>query len=284
MTHCPLIYQKAVPLVSITFIVLGTLVAAPAYAQPFVLGCPAAPYQTIATSHPIDTSCPAEGTPSSPAYAAEYRAKNNLCAMGTPTLLTVADFLKLQKIAQALLITLGDRSKPVEDRSVLHAIYPKGMQQIGEGDVVRLIAYIVDAMQTGLNPHSDGTCGEGVNCRQCGAEQNDIPIALADSPSKRACAGIVAEMIPHVRPIAWTAESLQKTKGRLVRVTGQLFLDSRHHTRLCNDTQNQVDPPRVSVWEIHPVYAVEVCTAKKTPDCKDTNAAIWKSLDAWVSP
>ncbi len=208
MRCCTRMHQNGVPLLSITLIVMGMLVAAPASAQPFVLGCASAPYQNIATAHPIDTSCPAEGTPSSPAHSAEYRAKNHLCATGTPTLLTMADFLKLQKIAQALLITLGDRSKPVEDRSVLHAIYPKGMQQIGEGDVVRLIAYIVDAMQTGLNPHSDGTCGEGVNCRQCGAEQNDIHIALADSPSKRACAGIVAEMIPYLRPIAWTPEHL----------------------------------------------------------------------------
>ena len=91
-------------------------------------------------------------------------------------------------------------------------------------------------------------------------------------------------MILHLRPIAWTPEHLQKTKGRLVRVTGQLFLDSRHHTRLCNDTHNKGDPPRVSLWEIHPVYAVDVYTAKKKADCKDTNPAMWKSLDQWVSP
>jgi hypothetical protein len=109
-------------------------------------------------------------------------------------------------------------------------------------------------------------------------------IALADTASKPACAGIVAEMIPHLRPTTWTPDNLQRTQGRPVRITGQLFLDSRHHTRLCNDTQNSVDPPRVSFWEIHPVYAVDVCTAQEPADCQDTHAAIWKPLDAWVRP
>jgi hypothetical protein len=45
-----------------------------------------------------------------------------------------------------------------------------------------------------------------------------------------------------------------------------------------------VDPPRVSFWEIHPVYAVDVCTAQEPADCQDTHAAIWKPLDAWVRP
>ncbi len=109
-------------------------------------------------------------------------------------------------------------------------------------------------------------------------------IALADTASKPACAGIVAEMIPHLRPTTWTPNNLQRTQGRPMRITGQLFLDSRHHTRLCNDTQHAVDPPRVSFWEIHPVYAVDVCTAQEPADCQDTHAAIWKPLDAWVRP
>jgi hypothetical protein len=271
-------------MVSLAFLVIGMVVAASAHAQPFVLGCPAAPYQAIASPHAIDESCPAEGTPSSPALAAEYRAKNNLCATGTPTPLTLADFLQLQTIAEGLPIPLGDRSRAVDDRSVLQHLYRSGDQLIGEGDVVRLMAYIVEARPTGETPHADGTCGEGVNCRQCGAEQNDIHIALADRASKAACAGIVAEMIPHLRPTAWTPAHLQQTMGRLVRITGQLFFDSRHHTRPCHDTQHPADPPRVSLWEIHPVYAVEVCTAQDPADCQDTDAAVWKPLDAWGRP
>lgn len=83
MTRCTLLNQKAVPLVSTTLIVLVTLVAVHARAEPFVLGCPTAPYQNIAISHAIDNACPAEGTPTSPALAAEYRAKNNLCTPST---------------------------------------------------------------------------------------------------------------------------------------------------------------------------------------------------------
>ena len=41
-------------------------------------------------------------------------------------------------------------------------------------------------------------------------------------------AGIVAEMVPHLRPANWTTQRLLAVKDHPVRVTGQLFLDSRN--------------------------------------------------------
>jgi hypothetical protein len=32
------------------------------------------------------------------------------------------------------------------------------------------------------------------------------------------------------------------------------------------------------VWEIHPVYKVELCTAKSASDCVATNDGVWSLL------
>lgn len=149
--------------------------------------------------------------------------------------------------------------------------------------MVQLKAFVMDAMQEGP---------EKVNCQEevpTTKDYHDIHISLvpniklAAATTKEAiaaseCQGVVAEMSPHFRPALWTAGNLNKAgdKKLPVRVTGQLFFDSSHVP--CKDGEPVgKNPKRVSLWEIHPIYAFEVCTA----DCDGEGT--WVSLEDWVS-
>jgi hypothetical protein len=87
--------------------------------------------------------------------------------------------------------------------------------------------------------------------------------ASADAPNE--CQSFTAEITPHFRPDEWLILStLHKTStktawdrivaqelDRPLRITGQMFFDGSH--RPCVGEEGR--PPRISVWEIHPVYA-----------------------------
>jgi hypothetical protein len=61
------------------------------------------------------------------------------------------------------------------------------------------------------------------------------------------------------------------------RITGQLFFDASHEPCPCGATK--CEPLRSSVWEIHPVYRIEVCKAGTT--CDETKDADWLEFDKW---
>ena len=54
---------------------------------------------------------------------------------------------------------------------------------------------------------------------------------------------------------------------------GQLFFDGSHIA--CKNGQSQNDFPRLSVWEIHPVYAIDVCTNKEIENCRVDDESVW---------
>jgi hypothetical protein len=188
----------------------------------------------------------------------------------------------MQKEATDAGVPIGQRDTPVPDRKVLENIHtlPSG-KKIGERSQVRLVVFINGAKATGAK-HSDGTAGEGVNCKQAGPDLNDIHIDIGPKQTTKACAGVVAEMIPHYRPVSWTPANLQKLGATPVRMTGQLFLDSRHNLSTCAHP-SPGDPPRISLWEIHPVYALDVCKATNISKCVVSNDSVWVPFDKWVS-
>ena len=63
---------------------------------------------------------------------------------------------------------------------------------------------------------------------------------------------------------------------RPLRLTGQMMFDGSH-TPCGNGTGSQ---KRVSVWEIHPVYAIDVCKKKAVSACRIGVADDWKPLTA----
>ena len=241
-------------------------------------GCPL-PYEAITHAHPIDQVCNRAGesqeyTPSSRAQRSADEAKNELCAAGPPVFLTFQDFQHLMGRVEDLGIEFGP-GRHVRDRTMLRTLYTKAVGgqtvSIGEGSLVRLAAYVADAKTSNVSS------GESVNCKRKGKENNDIHITLVGHPEDPPCAGIVAEMIPHYRPTAWRDSAIRAVE-RPVRVTGHLFFDSPHLP--CDDEGNPIggNPARVSLWEIHPVYAFEVCTHTALAACRGDHDEDWQLL------
>lgn len=93
------------------------------------------------------------------------------------------------------------------------------------------------------------------------------------------CGAIVAEVIPHFRPDIFKARFLARIAARNtpVRISGQLFFDAAH--RPCEGTVPQDSSVRGSLWEIHPVYSIDVCKHKTLQQCPAASEAAWVPLD-----
>jgi hypothetical protein len=116
--------------------------------------------------------------------------------------------------------------------------------------------------------------------------------AAASAAVPNACESFTAEITPHFRPDQWLVLStLHKTQAktawerivaleldRPLRITGQMFFDGSH--RPCVGEEGR--PPRISVWEIHPVYGIDVCKKQLLTSCRVNVADDWKSLDEAV--
>ena len=113
------------------------------------------------------------------------------------------------------------------------------------------------------------------------------------------CGSITAEVIPRRRPELWhflgnlskkgktTSLTNAQTKitgwdlNRPLRITGQLFFDASHLT-CANGKKVGGQPPRASNWEIHPVYAIDVCTNTSLAGCAFDRDDVWVPLHEWI--
>jgi hypothetical protein len=228
----------------------------------------------------IDSQCGVPGVGSA-ADQAQNEQKNNFCSSGTARTIHIQDLAALQQTVQdAASVNFGstfnshplsETPGPARDRSTL-----VNLPDLHEGMLVSLIGFVA------------GAAGEGPETVNCNlgtkstkdAPLHDIHISIVDGASNTdKCTGVVAEMIPHHRPDAWTPKILNqvKTSGQEVRVTGNLMFDSSH-TPCINDKALSGDPLRVSLWEVHPIYKFEICT---TGSCSDTGTEGWVNLEVW---
>lgn len=206
----------------------------------------------------FDDICGIAGGSPDPADQAESMAKNNFCAPAhDPEVLTYKNLTDLQTEA-----TNKGIGKKLEDR--------KDVQNLGEGNYVSYIAVIKDAH------YSDVSGGEKVNCNQSGNPPNDIHIVLMPDPNDPdECHSTTAEMSPHYRPTNWTPTTL-KNLGKPVRIKGQLFYDNSHTP--CG--AHSSNPKRISLWEVHPVYSIDVCKMSDLKQCQaSTSAADWTPVE-----
>lgn len=215
------------------------------------------PFKSVANPA-ADDSCGIEGDGTKVADQQEAVAKNNFCAPRThPQDVTYEELLDLQKQASAVPIP-----REVDDR--------KEIQNLGEGNYVSYVAVIMDAH------YSDTTGGEKVNCNEKGNPPNDIHIVLAAKQGETdECTSTTAEMSPHYRPAGWTPQRLAGLQ-KPVRIRGQLFYDNSH--AVCG--KSKPNPKRASLWEVHPVYSIDVCKMTDLDQCRKAidNDAQWDAI------
>jgi len=271
-----------------------------ALSQKFQPGCQRLPFPVATQRRPIDDICSKAGNsaPGSP-KGLQNTAKNNLCATKAPVILTIADFSSLQEQATQLRVPFGAtfvNGVRVEhlptDRSILSSgrFRTVSGRSVGEGNVVQIVGLMDD-------PHpADVGSGEDVNCAQKTAPGNDVHINLTEvpipppvkknDPDKEAkltarnaalcdAKTVVVEIIPHFRPDAYEPQNLVPLAQQHVpvRISGQLFFDAAH--RPCHGSVPGDSSVRGSLWEIHPIYSVEVCKHKTLAQCPATAKNVW---------
>jgi hypothetical protein len=196
--------------------------------------------------------------------------KRRLPAGGSPKLLTLDDFKRLQD--DEIAAFGDDRIEPTEaERSKsLHQLSIGG-GKVSEGDLVQVVGFLVGT--------SHANSGESVNCKLTGSANNDFHITIADDPSSDEFAGIVVEMTPQVRKKAWTLKALAAAEAldRPVLVIGQLFYDNKHHVNDDPENPQGGDPKRFSLFEVHPVTAFFVC--KTAEQCDPNRPGDWLALE-----
>ena len=170
-----------------------------------------------------------------------------------------------------------------------HADFQDELQRMGEGQIYGIVGYLY---------YSQHTSAESTNCQLTGptGEENvqddytnvDFHIGIGFEPKPAESDthslqqdSVIVEMTPYSRFLyeneLWTLDNLKKAKGKLVRVVGQLMVDSEHNvpTQNCALAETSAQRSkcwRASVWELHPVVRFQVCP---------TNACTAASQD-WV--
>lgn len=235
-----------------------------------------------ATGLAIDASCPAEGDATEPAHRAQNQAKNNFCAVGSPGVndairITVSSFDALQNSAEDLDVPFGSSNQLPPDRSVLQNIATNANGiSIGEGSYVVYVGYVMHAKIAGK---------ESVNCHLGTVFNNDTHIHLGNSGSGNLCNSVTAEINPHFRPAEYRRfhykENVEQLKTRPVRLKGSLFFDASHKPCL-NGGALSGHPARRSIWEIHPVYFIDVCKNTSLASCGADDDSKWTPFEEWI--
>jgi hypothetical protein len=242
----------------------------------------------LASVHPID-SCRCTGAPKG-AAGSQIRVandhqnliKNNFTRpTNNAKRISIGEMALLQERVNTFSmeeLPRGDRftlPSPAQ-RTLLTNISLGPNKTFSEGDVITIAGFVLGAR------HSNLEDGESVNCEQSGCASNDIHIELAAHPRDFTITkakqmnkeGVDAEISPRHRPLEWdTFDSSSYRdffKTHPVAFTGQLFYDASHSPG--------GGPDRVSVWEVHPVYAIWVCR-KTTPQACQldqlNNESVW---------
>jgi hypothetical protein len=291
-------------LVACSIFSLG-LVTEAARSDVFHFDCPQLPFPVLTRSRPVDRVCGISGDQADGQKAIQNALKNSLCrGRNAPiTTLQLSDFIALQRAVAQRGIRFG-RSGGHEffpdDRAALANLVTINGRMVGEGSYVEFAGYMDD-------PHyADVDDGESVNCKLPGKQMNDIHINLVQEPTPKIPGGndanrafavaerqralcrhnVVAEIIPHYRPAQWEEPRLQAVANLQipVRVAGQLFFDASHFACDGEDAHQGESLRRASIWEVHPVYSIDVCRAGTLEACRADDDRMWIPLERWRQP
>lgn len=263
-------------LLAVLFLPPATSHRAPPVLGRFELPCGSFPstYDPIKVLHSIiDDSCPFDGIHSSQTKLVENEEKNDFCIGGDPTSVTYDDLTALANPPR------------------LTHLVTRQPTSLGEGTLVQYVAFVMEAHYADTSASGTagraGTAGEDVNCKRSSQAENDIHIALVPSldPAADECTSTTAEMSPHYRPEIWTADNLNAIGHHPVRVTGPLFYDGIQHKPCQKSGSRWIsrNPKRITSWEIHPVYEIEVCKSDSIADCTAGNRLAWTRLSQFAN-
>lgn len=244
------------------------------------------PFGAAAVHHTLDTTCGPAGQPDNDAGRLQNLAKTNFCASGTAQRVKVFDFVALQQAVETAGIQFGNPHRgehgPPDDRAPLKALPGVSLK---EGDVVSMVGFILDPH---YSPKKASQQGESVNCHRKGHANADIHLSLSEelveltkkNKEGELCKTVSAEIIPHYRPAFLEVDQLELARDFPVKVTGQLFFDGSH--KPCSGSHAKSgDPARISLWEIHPVYKIEVCSERDIDACDPNDKSKWTVLEKW---
>ena len=247
----------------------------------------------------IDFLCGNSGCFKSAANDKQNSQKNNFCApTASITPVTLQTFGELNNASNNE--PSIPKGEPPPSRARLANIIKLGNgKRLGEGKVVSFVGYVLDARHSNVdkdNPLTAGN-GESVQCNLLGCGYNDIHITLAeDANETKMCQTIVAEIVPHYRPAAWdlfdSPDYVKFFKAHPVKIVGQLFFDGSHvpctaEGKAGNNParDNAKDFERLALWEIHPIYAIDVCKFTSKSKCDPSNQTAWlpfSQLKTWL--
>jgi hypothetical protein len=227
----------------------------------------------------VDRQCGLSGVGDTQAHRDQNAAKNNFCAQGPAVTLRREHFEQLQAAAEQAGVQFGSRENLPEDRAPLRGILALGNgTRVGEGSLVKHVGFITHPR------YSNTDHGESVNCNFTGEVSNDIHFDLHQDPDEDdACLSVTGEITPHRRAPHYEKEVLvqHRVAQRPVRVTGQLFFDASH--RPCVNGEPMENLKRISLWEIHPVYSIDVCRRRTVPECAADDDSAWIPLDRFTN-
>jgi hypothetical protein len=168
-----------------------------------------------------------------------------------------------------------------------HALVADELAQMGEGNIYALTGYLYAVQPSGA---------ESSNCELTGPDDIDFHILVGFDPAAaHSLAGgqltkkqqgalkaqaVVVEMTPHTRAQshpAWDDTLVAGYVGRQVKVVGQLTVDNEHRVPKddCGLAAHKATCWRRTVWELHPVTQVYICTAEP---CESASAH-WVKLE-----
>lgn len=237
----------------------------------------------------IDYLCGNTGCNKGAANDRQNAMKNNYCApVNSITPVTLETFSALNDASNNE-PSIPKGEPPPSRARLANIIEVRPGKRLGEGKTVSFVGYVLDARHSNVdkdNPLTAGN-GESVQCNLLGCGYNDIHITLAREPNEtKMCQTIVAEIIPHFRPPAWdlfdSPDYASFFKTHPVKITGQLFFDGSHvpctaEGKAGNNParDNAKDFERLALWEIHPIYAIDLCKFSKQSQCNPANPRAW---------
>jgi len=213
--------------------------------------------------------CAGDGVPD-----AELNTLKNARGRGkAPKPLSLDDFESLQAVVRA------PQGFAIQDRSTLtHLVISvtdgaNALQRsCSEGDWVSTTGFIIGTPYA-LH-HDPGSCFLE------GEQNNTIVVHLARRPTDLQFSSIIVELRPRRRNLGWSLVKLHHVAHASlpVRVEGRLLYDNTGLVNANPEAPVQNEPQRFSLWEIHPVTTILVCSSINRALCQGSGGT-WIPLE-----